>query len=253
MAAALTLCTAPAGAVTNGQPDGNGHPYAGVLVDDYITPGYFQRFCSGTLIAPRVMLSAAHCFYGTPIDEVWASFDPVYRPGTSSLIHGTAVIDPSYSDYKGQYGRSNPRDIAVVHLDQAPPITPAKLPTAGLLSTLDLRNHTLTAVGYGRTRVDTRKGPNHIEPNFDPDVRYVATSGVLNLVPYFVTLTSNPSTGYGGGCFGDSGSGDLLDRTDVVVSIEATGDAVCRAAGVSYRLDTAPARQFLASQGVPLP
>ena len=87
---------ASADAVTNGEPDGDGHPYAGVLVDDYVTPGYYQCFCSGTLVAPRLMLSAAHCFHGTPIDEVWANFDPVYRPGSSALIHGTAVIDMSW-------------------------------------------------------------------------------------------------------------------------------------------------------------
>ena len=109
--------------------------------------GYFERFCSGTLVAPRIMVSSAHCFYGFPLDQVWASFDPVYRPGTSVLTHGTAALPQQYSDFKGQYGASNPWDIAVVHLDEAPPITPAKLPPAGLLSSLDLRGQEFTAVG----------------------------------------------------------------------------------------------------------
>ena len=57
----------------------------------------------------------------------------------------------------------------------------------------------------------------------------------------------------GGPCFGDSGSSSFLGDSDVIAAVIATGDEACRASERDYRVDTAPARQFLASQGVPLP
>ena len=251
--AAASIGTAPASAIVFGAPDGSGHPSVGVLVDDSGTPGYFERFCSGVLVAPRIMVSSAHCFYGYPLDHVWANFDPVYHPGSSARIHGTAILDPGYAGYRGQYGSSNPRDIAVVRLDQAPPIAPARLPAAETLSSLDLPGQSFTAVGYGRTRVDKTRGPNNIEANFDPDVRNVATSQFVNLRPYWIAVSINVATGNGGTCFGDSGGGDFLTGTNVIVALVSTGDEACRASGRDYRLDTQSARQFLASQGVPLP
>ena len=37
--AVAAACAAVARAITNGEPDGNRHPYVGVLLDDYETPG----------------------------------------------------------------------------------------------------------------------------------------------------------------------------------------------------------------------
>jgi hypothetical protein len=60
--ASLVLSIGPAGAITFGQPDGNRHPNVGVLPADWDpdSPGP-DILCSGTLIARRVFLTAAHC------------------------------------------------------------------------------------------------------------------------------------------------------------------------------------------------
>src|SRR6478752_2511734 len=86
---------APVGAITNGQLDGNGHPYVGELffyVPDEADPRFTDPgswfSCSGTLISPTVVLTAGHCTFGVGKDGVattagggfggndtWISFD----------------------------------------------------------------------------------------------------------------------------------------------------------------------------------
>ena len=57
-------------------------------------------------------------------------------------------------------------------------------------------------------------------------------------------------------CYGDSGGPNFLGagptETDIVAATTITGDFMCRATNVVYRLDTASARGFL-SQFVQLP
>ena len=58
--AALVLAT-PAGAITYGTPDGDGHPEVGALLAPQAYADGTWAACSGTLISPTVFLTAAHC------------------------------------------------------------------------------------------------------------------------------------------------------------------------------------------------
>ena len=62
----------------------------------------------------------------------------------------------------------------------------------------------------------------------------------------------NPATGDGGTCYGDSGGPNFLGDTNLLAATTITGDFMCRATNVTYRLDTASARSFL-GQFVTLP
>ena len=246
----LTFAGTHLGAITNGQADGTGHPNVGVMVAEWLRPNVKDPVCSGTLIASAVFLTAAHCDLtadGIPPDQVWVSFDPDYRPGVSPVYQGTFIANPDFATSR-QGGQSDPGDIAVIRLVQAPGIEPAKLPTAGFLSSQRLNNRRFTAVGYGDTRIDKTKGPNNL---VDQSTRMVATQGFLSLEPSWLNLSINPATGNGGGCFGDSGGPHFLD--DVLVSLTVIGDANCRATDKTYRLDIASARRFLTSVGLSLP
>src|SRR6266581_7268302 len=133
--AAALLYAGPAEAIVNGQLDGNLHPEAGALIAEYVQPGEKDVLCSGTLIAPQVFLTAAHCtdfLASLGITDVWVTFDSQFT-ASSKLIHGSYVTDPAYNAYAGAGGSSDPHDLAVVLLDKtAKGITPAQLPTAGL-------------------------------------------------------------------------------------------------------------------------
>ena len=249
----LALTVGAAQAITFGQPDGDLHPNVGALVADWDeeSPGP-DIFCSGTLIAPTVFLTAAHCTASLEADgitEVWVTFASDYDEDAASpagLIAGTPVSHPEF----GTGGASDTHDIAVVLLEQAPTgITPAQLPTAGLLDQLkasqQLRTQTFTAVGYGTVREEKTGGPHgFLEAE---GVRMYALQSALNLEKAWLLLSMNPSTGSGGTCYGDSGGPHFLGgvESNLIVSITITGDAMCRATDKTYRLDTEAARDFL--------
>ncbi len=240
MLAALTAAT-PAAAITIGEADGQAHPNVGGLVSPTQFSDGTWLYCSGTLISETVFLTAAHC--GEDGERVAVTFDIAYQAG-DPIYYGTFQADPLYPG-----PASDGHDIAVVVFD-APilGITPAQLPTLHSLSRLP-KNQTFTAVGYGAYEVTN--GPGGRQFLYD-DVRMKATGRLNATNKTWLRISMNPSTGNGGGCYGDSGGPNFLGTTQIVAAITITGDAVCRATNVVYRLDTESARAFLA-QYVDLP
>jgi V8-like Glu-specific endopeptidase len=228
--AASLVIAAPAGAITFGTADGDGHPNVGGLVAAQAYSDGTWIYCSGTLISPTVFLTAAHCEEGA---RVRVSFSSAYQDGDKTYT-GTWHADPAYNQ-----SQSDPHDIAVVVFDkEIKGIAPAKLPKAGSLSNLS-SNQQFTSVGYGAYQLV--KG----QPYYN-DVRGVATGTLNSINPAWLRISQNPSTGNGGTCYGDSGGPNFLGTSDVVAATTITGDTACRSTNVDYRLDTASARNFLA-------
>lgn len=240
--ALAALSASPAAAVTNGEPDGNGHPSVGALVVNLPQAGQVP-VCSGTLIAPAVFLTAAHCTAWLPslgIGQVSVTFDSTLDPARWTLTQGTYVTDPAFG-----HDRADLHDLAVVLLSQpVAGIAPASLPPAGLLDrTFARRRPDVTSVGYGFYARETGGGP----PQWLYDgLRRVSTSPVAALTPTWLRLlTSAQATGQGGVCFGDSGGPQFLGGSSTVVAVTSGGDAACAGSSASYRLDSASARAFL--------
>jgi hypothetical protein len=250
-----SLVVMPAFAITFGEPDGERHPNVGALFIPFPNPDSPPiQMCSGTLIAPTVFLTAAHCFawmpdYGIPLDMVFLTFDSVYDSEGSTFYHGTPILNPNFGHDMGDRN-----DVAVFILDV--PITdiqPAQLPTAGLLDELQaagaLKDQSFVTVGYGSIRDDKTGGPKML---YSENMRRFTTGTYNALTQSWLKISMNPSTGDGGTCYGDSGGPHFLGESDLVVSVTVTGDRYCRATDVTYRLDTESARTFL-TQYVGLP
>src|SRR5215218_4857634 len=230
----LVATAAPAGAITNGTADGSGHPNVGGLVNATQYSDGTWLYCSGTLIAPTVFLTAAHC--GEQGERVEVTFDSAYEDGDPTYA-GVFRADPAYPG-----SNEDVHDIAVVVLDKAVKgIAPARLPKAGSLSGVT-GSQQFTSVGYGAYEVTNEPGGHAY---LYDDVRMVAT-GTLNAVTKtWLRISMNPSTGNGGTCYGDSGGPNFLGTSDIVASTTITGDAICRSTNDTYRMDTPSARAFL--------
>ena len=243
-----------AGAITNGQPDGDAHPYVGLLVFDY-APGAPGWRCSGALIAPDLVLTAGHCTDGAVAARIWFDEDMTYDnvpfplypyggPG-SGAIEGTPYTNPKYRSDENPYGGGNGlpafsyRDVGIVVLDEPVYMDDmAELPEAGLGATL--KNKTdVDLVGYGVQGMVHGGGP----PSWTGlRVRLYApsklVSGEFVHAAEYMRLSLNPGGGKGGTCFGDSGGPDLLGGTDTVLAVNSyVTNYNCAGVGYSSRVD----------------
>jgi trypsin len=249
LAAVLLGVASPAAAITYGTRDGNGHPEVGALLADTMYSDGTWAYCSGTLVSATVFVTAAHC--GDPGQTTArVTFSSQYRVGDKVYV-GRYIPDPRYTG-----AQSDPHDLAVVVFDKAiTGITPATLPTAGLLDGLKadgtLATATFTSVGYGS--LEPVNGPGG-KTFLYTDTRNTAQGSLNSLTDAWLRLSQNPSTGNGGTCYGDSGDPNFLGgaTSHLLVATTITGDTPCRSTNVDYRLDTDAARQFL-GQFVTLP
>ena len=241
LATAIALVGQPSsGAITFGHRDGDRHPNVGALVK-LNGKGKKGWFCSGTLIAPTVVLTAGHCTdFLNPHKPLWVTFESAFdRDGT--FYAGRAVTDPKYRP------NTLDDDIGLVLLDEAPAgIQPAALIGRGALDRMKrrgtLKRTEVTNVGYGGTVHFTHHPP---EIRYDGIRRY-SRSPIKGLKKNNLLLQENHSaTGEGGTCFGDSGGPHFLGRSDVIASVTSWGDAVCRSLDQTQRIDIPGVRSFL--------
>jgi secreted trypsin-like serine protease len=279
--AALVSATVPSAAITGGTED-TANTYSNVgLIVFYQPDGRFR--CSGTLVAPQVVLTAAHCTY-LDIGKVAVSFDPVIArtpdeaerdvpraaddsgpddavseigfteadvtapayEGEQTWVLGTPLTHPDYSDFTDL---ENWNDTGVIILDE-----PVALPTSPLApeNYLDqfeqpvLNSTEFLTVGYGTEVRQAEEGPQQPAPQRLPLVRRYTTEVGQKLTDQVLQLNGNehdPRAG-GGTCFGDSG-GPAFHEGYVVGDTSYGYTNNCRYLGGYQRVDIPVVRDWL--------
>jgi hypothetical protein len=250
----MLLLAAPAGAIIGGEVDGNGHPYAGAIDARQIG---LQLTPSGVLISPTVYLTAGHVtrrWDDAGVTRARVTFDPVSVSVSATWYTGTVHTDPAFDPGKLNDDRN---DLGVVVFDAPiPGITPASLPTQGLLDALGpegSHGQTFNTVGYGISRfTGGSDGRGKPQPDFTSGgTRKVAQETFMSLTPGWLRLQQHQD---GQICIGDSGSPSLLGDSNVITGIVIAGGP-CTLGGSGQwdmRVDTPSARAFL-GQYVALP
>ncbi len=250
---AAAVVALPASAITDGSPDGDAHPYVGLMVAQDGDGNPLWR-CSGTLISPTLFLTAGHCTEAPAKHaEIWFDADvesgiPANGYPLTGEASGTPYTHPEY-DPNAFYLH----DLGVVVLD-----TPVVMDEYGVLPALDQldalksgkvkKDTFFTAVGYGlqkafpdaaswkdvALRVRMVSHPRLIQIN----TGYTGDGSII--------LSNNANTG--GTCFGDSGGPNFLGDSNVVAGVTSFGkNGTCAGQGGVYRVDRADDLDWLAT------
>src|SRR5215216_5259971 len=238
----LAVAVFPVGAVTDGELDGNRHPYVGLMVAKDANGTPLWR-CSGTLISPTIFLTAGHCTESPAVSaEIWFDADMQTDTAakgypTTGQAHGTTYTHPQY----------NPNafylyDLGVVVLDKKMRMSQyGALPKLDSLDSLSpSADTTFTAVGYGLqkafpTATDWKESRQKVRMVAYPQLVQINTgfTGDGSLV-----LSNNTNTG--GTCFGDSGGPNFVGNSNVVGGVTSFGlNGTCGGTGGVYRVDRA--------------
>ena len=233
--------------VTNGEPDGNRHPYVGVAIQPIPDMPGFVTVCSGSALSAEVFLTAAHCF--DPSMPVFVSYKS--EPPFSLANDFTQGVFHPHPDWCPACGPGLPgfatHDVAVITLNSPrDPGSFAALPSAGLVDTLSM-NTEVDLVGYGVQGFVRGGGPPQTIFLF---TRFLAPSLLIQsnnvISDEFIKLTANPSKGKGGTCFGDSGGPDLLGGTNIVLAVNSfVTNTNCAGVTYSNRVDLPDILDFI--------
>jgi len=236
---ALILAT-PAHAITNGRLDEMAHPYVG-----FLTTLDFTSACSGSLLSPRVFLTAGHCVYDEELVLVTVAEDIFSSPAAAFVI-GTAHRDPQCAGCGDARPHSAALDVAVITLDQPIFVSRyANLPEEGLADTLH-QGQRLMVVGYGAQSVDP--ATKEFLSSFDGRRRRASvTLGTAGAsFEAFLKLSAKRGRDKGGVCYIDSGGPALLEDTVLSINSDVVSP-LCTGVTYGYRIDQESALDFIES------
>ena len=250
--ALLVGAVAPLQAITDGDLDGDGHPYVGLMIAQDAKGKILWR-CSGTLLSRWLFLTAGHCTEAPAAHvEIWFAADvqagiPANGYPDKGDVGGTPYTHPQY-DPNAFYRY----DLGVVVLSNPVRMTEyGALPKLNVLDQLAQQrrnwNVTFTAVGYGlqESFPDAASWKEH-----DVEVRMVSYPHLIQInVPgrtgdFSLLLSNNHATG--GTCYGDSGGPNFIGNSNVIGGVTSYGGKVnCAGTGGVYRVDRADDLEWL--------
>lgn len=197
--AAVVFHAAPARAITHGSND-DGDPAVAALVD-----AAGNTVCSGTLVAPGAILTAAHCLDEGAPNGVYFGSTP---PALGDIVRVLSVEQhPNYDP------DTHAHDIGIVRLERSPSIAPA--PIYDMPLDAGFVGQPIRIVGFGRTAT----------LDDEPARKRTGESRVDGASSGGFTFRPAPSQT----CFGDSGGPAfaLVGGIEQLVGVTSTGDLQC--------------------------
>lgn len=246
VAALVLALIAPAGAITDGELDGVGHPHVALMVALDGDDNPLWR-CSGTFLSPTVYLTAGHCVEPPAARaEIWLASDVESGiPGNgyplTGDVSGVTHLHPEYQNPFPWFMR----DVGVVVLDGGDSVD---LAVYGELPEIDefdawkgkaKKGVTFTAVGYGLQKAFPfaaawKDVAERVRMVSYPELIQINVKGSIG--DFSMLLSNNAHTG--GTCFGDSGGPNFVGDTNVVGAVTSFGkNPTCAGQGGVLRLD----------------
>ena len=238
--AAFAAVASPANAVFYGEPDGNAHPYVGLMVamDANNTPLWR---CTGTQISPTVFLTAGHCVFGAAKAMVW------FDSGRPAAIRGPAGSSARRSRTPATTSSRRSRTRVTSGWSSSPRLFRGQYGTLTGPNTLgELAKHEIfDIVGYGLQDVRPVEVAN--VQRVKGQVKLVnAKSGASG--GFSLHLSNNNGQPHQGGlCFGDSG-GPVLKGSTVYAVNSFVVNNNCAGSGYSFRVDLPAINSWIRSQ-----
>jgi secreted trypsin-like serine protease len=225
---------------------------AQVVVNDL--SGGEGTICGGGLIAPRVVVTAGHCFLNVPIKRLmpvsvvfgrqWTY--PRRNPPTGAHV---GVDKVAHAPIDPKLHQPFPDDVELLHLRRPAPVAPLQLgsPAAGQAGTPAF------VLGWGITsnhESELRRNQLHgLTMRVRSNALCKRLAGSEYDAPTQICLTARSGGSPQGTCYGDSGTPLLSADGSSVLGVVSTSNSYCgKGASIYARLTSGPLRRWVQRQ-----